>query len=158
MKHTTLFFITVLASMFFSKNSHAQTSTVVLDSIWVGTRSLQGIDETLPPSVNDIAWNNRKVELNIIFYVKNPQLIQTISVKYGTANGLTDLALFSLNYLKENGKEYLVHNNKKFMIWKNKICINQVVPYSYVTSTGYAIIQAKDINNLYSNSINKKFN
>ncbi len=144
--------------------AQAQNSAVIIDSIWVGISSHHTPEDDFPPSVDDPAWNNRTVSLDIVCYIENPSQVSLLQVNYGTTTGASDLLNINVTYLLENGKEYFQYKQQKFPIAINPlsninklVILRQTVPVSFVKKTAYATVRIKDTSNLYSNTITRKF-
>jgi hypothetical protein len=143
---------------FFSTQGYSQQSALSIDSIFITMRNLQTIQEDAPPAVSDTAYASMKVELNMVFRISNLSILQAVELKYGKTSGKGDIADYTLIYVRENNKDFLVYRNKKFVIVNNKVNLNQIVPMSLVRQTGYLTLKAKDTNNIYSTVFSKRYN
>ena len=124
-------------------------SSIGLDSLFLTTRNLMGLDEIIPT----LGDSSTQVELNVAFYISDTTQLDSVEVRYGTASGKSDLLDLTLNFTYVNGKPYLVYNNKQYPIYANyRVYITYLIPaYTLQNGADYVWVRAKDEQGKYTN-------
>ncbi len=126
-------------------------SSIGLDSLFLTTRDPDlGLYRALPDSSNK--WTSQ-LELNVAFYMSDTTQLDTIEVRYGTAQGLSDILDLNLVPVMVNGKPYLACNGKQYPIYSNyKVYVTCMIPeYTLLDGADYVWVRAKDKKGNYTN-------
>ena len=103
----------------------AQSPNVHLDQLFIATKNTSS--ETQPPvSIQDSAYANRKVFLDICFSLGNIAELDSVEIKYGSSNGNGDILAMKLKYSASTGM--LTDGNKSYTLKNNKIYLSELIP------------------------------
>jgi len=110
------------------------------------------------PSVNDPAYNNRTVEMEISFVLSNPDSVSTVEIKSGSQQLGSELSNASITCGKDGNGYYFLYNGQKHTIKNNTVVLTQTVPEHSIRKSSYLSVNTTDRKSIKSKTFTKKLN
>jgi hypothetical protein len=138
--------------------TQAQTpSPDPVSNIIVRYRSIE--DPNIPlPSINDPAYNNRTVEMEISFTLSNPDSISTVNIQSGSQQLTSDISSATITCGKDGNGYYFMYNGKRHAIKNNIVVLTQTVPEQSIRKSSYLSVNTTDYKSIKSKTFTKKVN
>lgn len=153
MKHLFLSLILVFSLFTFS---YSQSPNDGISDLVIRYRNIG--DDMIPPSVNDPAYQNRKVIMEITFTIANPDTLKEIEIKgldIVEGNTIVDMKLIAS---KEGSTTQLNYNGRSYTIEGNSVSIEQEIPESSLKKKRKLTVKAINKSNVITNTLTKETN